>query len=327
MPNLVMYFPQSWMKNETAPLYDVYKSSPERLKTLKILIKKLSKKFRVYICCNRLGIDDRLIGKNTFTNIYEYHDIEDKCFFTKEVIVADIVFDRTDNSNLESFCNVIVNDGLFNKLTRDKWETYNFLPEYTPKSVLIKNNLDLNKAIQSINNRNQKIVLKSRYGLQGKNLFIDLPENLLNIEINKDYILQEFKDTSSGIPLIVGSTHDVRVFIANAEPILCFVRTPQKGMLVANTSQGGSVTYIDFDILPEYVIAKVRAIISRVYKIHPFAYYSIDFGIDKNNNFFVYELNSNMATPVFNNKIEYWAEKLTELINAKYLYSNKIDSF
>jgi len=134
--------------------------------------------------------------------------------------------------------------------------------------------------------------------MQGKGIVIDSPEKLSTITLEEgvEYCLQEFIDTSKGIPGIVRGYHDLRIIIVDGEIVLCHVRTPKEGSLLANVAQGGSIREVPLEIIPSNILRRVADTQAHIDQRFDFPLYSIDFGI-QNAIPFVFELNDQIGFP------------------------------
>ncbi|HSX49238.1 MAG TPA: hypothetical protein VLE44_03190, partial [Candidatus Saccharimonadales bacterium] len=143
------------------------------------------------------------------------------------------------------------------------------------------------------------IVLKPNNGLKGIGIYIGPKEKAVDFEFSKtkkEYIAQEFVDTSKGIEGLTKSNHDLRIVIVNAKIVWSHVRTPPKGSLEANVARGGSINEIDLNMIPERVkevVAKITKLFSEKYD-NPI--YSLDFGFQDGHPF-LFEINDTIGFP------------------------------
>lgn len=133
----------------------------------------------------------------------------------------------------------------------------------------------------------------------GKGIIIDFPSNMGSVELDptKKYVLQEFVDTSKGIPSITSGHHDIRIIIVNGKITLTHVRTPQKGSFLANVAQGGSIREILPEDIPDFIKDIAKNIQSIIDTNFNFPLYSIDFGVQDQRTPFVFELNDQIGFP------------------------------
>jgi glutathione synthase/RimK-type ligase-like ATP-grasp enzyme len=153
----------------------------------------------------------------------------------------------------------------------------------------------------------------------GKGIFIDIPEKLKNIPKSFPLLMQEFIDTSAGIPGITTGMHDLRVVLCNGEIIHSNIRTPGKGDKKANFSQGGSLKVIDPELLPEdlkYIVASIDFDLS----LYGERLYSLDFGLSADNEWKLIELNARPGMPSIDTEFSFLHEKLADFF-ARILHS------
>ena len=189
-------------------------------------------------------------------------------------------FDIADEIN-------VINHPLIDKFCWDKKIISDILPEDTPKTFLVNTDSGARKVVGSI--KTKKVVVKPRYGTLGKGVIITDKQWLP--EIKKNTLIQEFIDTSNGIKNVVKGYHDLRVVIINGKIDHAHVRTPKKGLLVANVALGGKKMFIKKEQIPSKIISIVNKIDLMFEKYYP-RIYSVDFLIDKSGKPFIVECNS-----------------------------------
>jgi hypothetical protein len=215
-----------------------------------------------------------------------------------EIICADAIYDRSGGLKFPPpEIKKILNTIEFKTLCNDKNCMYSLLANFMPASIEIKNQDELKTALQSF--PAEKIaVLKPANGLGGKGIFIDLPEILseVNLEPGKNYVLQQFINTSGGIKNIIPGKHDLRIIIIAGEIIMAHVRTPKEGHYLANVAQGGKIEELPLKKIPPKAMKMTREIQKIIDKKYGFPIYSIDFGFEKNRPY-VFELNDTIGLP------------------------------
>ena len=172
------------------------------------------------------------------------------------------------------------------------------LGRFMPRSFVIKNQEELLSQLKSLEGA-PLAVLKPAKGMQGKGILIDKPENLAHVvlEENSEYVLQEFVDTSQGIPGITEGYHDLRIVVVNGKITLAHVRTPKEGSLLANVALGGSIEEVPLEKIPSFILSCVQEIQAVIDEEFDFPLYSIDFGIQAGSQPFVFELNDQIGFP------------------------------
>ena len=87
------------------------------------------------------------------------------------------------------------------------------------------------------------VVLKPLSESGGKNVRIAKKRSAFpKIKIGQDYIVQEFIDSSKGIPGLTEGAHDLRVVLVNEKIIYSHIRKPKTNCLLANVALGGTIS-------------------------------------------------------------------------------------
>jgi glutathione synthase/RimK-type ligase-like ATP-grasp enzyme len=219
----------------------------------------------------------------------------------EKLIKIDLVFDWVGSllfppKNKEGLR--VVNTRQFKELACNKWEAYQMLSDYMPKTYWVGDLKNVGKLVGQITTDN--IVLKPYDGLRGKGVFIGPKEELENFKPEKPgkkYILQEFIDTSRGIPNITVGKHDLRIVVVNGQAVWCHVRIPAVGSLLANAAQGGNLTEVSYDLVPESVKKIVNIVSGNFYREYDNPIFSIDFGINEKGEPKIFEINDQIGFP------------------------------
>ena len=237
-------------------------------------------------------------GGGMFRGGWKYEN--GKFVLFNDLVKMDLVYDRTGGVTFpeEGDNLTVVNERRFKVLAWDKWAAYQVIGEYMPKTFLVESETEIPSVVAKINT--DKIVLKPFNGLKGLGVFIGRKDDAIGFKFPEKfprYIAQEFVDTSNGIPNVTPGLHDLRVAIVNSKPVWCHVRVPMEGTFLANAAQGGNLTEVDYNKVPEsvkQVVAEVSTVFNRDYD-NPI--YSLDFGIDKNGTPLIFEINDQLGFP------------------------------
>jgi glutathione synthase/RimK-type ligase-like ATP-grasp enzyme len=238
------------------------------------------------------------LGKSIFNGAWLFENGEFKQVFDK--VKIDIVYDRTGGVNFppkEDDLNVF-NNREFKILCWDKWMAYQEIGEYMPKTYWIGDKSGLKEQIKKI--KTDWLVLKPFNGLKGIGIFIGPKEEAVNFQFlgkKPKYIVQEFLDTSRGIPKITNGLHDLRVAVVNGKVVWCHVRVPIEGTFKSNAAQGGNLTEVDYDKVPESVKKIVNDVIPKFSKKYNNPSYSLDFGIGRDGIPKIFEINDQIGFP------------------------------
>lgn len=193
-------------------------------------------------------------------NISEHGSITVDTVYDKSFFVSDGQVAVFNHPEINSFC-------------IDKWKTYQQFSEYCPLTLLIHNQNELETNLSKIHT--ELVVAKPVDGGEGKNVFIVRKNEILHQQLSFPILLQEFLDSSQGIPGIMQGIHDLRIATLNGEIAYSFFRTPPKGKLIANVAQGGAFEVIDNDQIPQEAVALIKKI-DQFFEKFPSRYYGVD---------------------------------------------------
>ena len=237
------------------------------------------------------------LGNGVFTEAFllDEHGFVESYGVTK----FDVVFNK---SNFISDGSVpVFNDPFVDQICIDKYKTYELFGQYSPKTFLINDQQELLQKINDI--KTSMVVIKPLCGSEGRGVFIGPKESLELESIAYPSILQDFMDTSCGIPGVVDGYHDFRVAIYDGELLYSYVRTPPKEKFTANVAQGGTFRMIAISDIPDEIRALVEKIDQKFSHIES-RFYGVDVGMTKDGPKII-ELNSklgilpNQDDPVF----------------------------
>jgi len=199
-------------------------------------------------------------AKTTLDNLTKVEDVQ-----------VDVVFDRGGFIGRDV---LTINPPIITKIASSKIEMYKHFKEHQPNSYIGHNKKQVAKAADKL--PSEKVVVKEPEGSGGNEVYIGEKEDVLAELPNKFPVLvQEFMDTSTGVPGKVEGVHDVRLAICGGEIINYNIRSAQEGKLLANIAQGGEIMYYDVSEAPAELIALAKKIDAH-FKDLP-RYYSIDF--------------------------------------------------
>lgn len=232
------------------------------------------------------------LGKGIFEHGWKFE--QQKLVFINEKIQCQLIFNRDNLNTIPSvFDCKIINHPDLDRLCLDKYLTYKMFPEISPKTFLINSYQDFQKKLLEFNlSPSSLLVLKKNLLSSGEGVFI-LKTNEIKPNLYKDWnniLVQQFLDSSIGIPGLVEGLHDLRVTIVDGRIINSFIRKPKSGSYLANIAQGGTGFSVDKTKIPEEILQKTEFIINKIKNYKPFLI-SADF-INSNQGFKLIELNS-----------------------------------
>lgn len=211
-------------------------------------------------------------------------------------IIPDLIYDKT-KGRLETYYKKeliskrypFINDLRFTQMIDDKFLTSLLFQKWSKKNFIVRDRRELLKNIKSITT--DKVVLKPISESGGKGIQIFDKEAVSEISFDGEFIIQDFIDSSGGVPGIPSETHDFRIVLVNDSIIYCYIRKPKSGSFLANLAQGGRLAIVPIADLPtsvEPIIEYARSIFSA---FDP-KIYTIDLMFDPKGTPWVVELNS-----------------------------------
>lgn len=190
-----------------------------------------------------------------------------------ENVKADVVLEK---GGFEGSGVLVINPKFVHEITASKSETYRNFAKYQPRSVICADQAAVERAAQEI--PGNLIVVKEPVSNAGRAVQIGpKAEVLAKLPPAEAYplVVQEFIDTSVGVPGYVEGIHDVRVKIGGGEIFGGMIRTPAPGELRANLALGGSIRHLLPEELPPQAVELAREI-DCFFEKYP-RYYAIDF--------------------------------------------------
>lgn len=187
---------------------------------------------------------------------------------------ADVIFDKggfvSDNTV------PVFNHPELSRICSDKFVMYQKFSQYCPKTFLVHTQAELEEALAALTT--PMGVIKPVDGFEGNDVFIKAIKELRAGTYVFPVLVQEFMDTSGGIPGIIEGTHDLRIALFNDTILYSYVRTPPPGKFTANVAQGGTFRMVAVADLPTEVQEIVAQIDREMAQYGP-RFYGIDVGI------------------------------------------------
>jgi glutathione synthase/RimK-type ligase-like ATP-grasp enzyme len=212
-------------------------------------------------------------------------------------IKPDLIYDKT-KSRLEVYCKKelmflkydFINDLNFTRIVDDKFIIGKIFHKWSKKTWIINKSSELKKILPFL--KTDKIVLKPNNESGGKDVkILDKKDAFKKTKIDKEYLVQEFIDSSNGVPGVRKGTHDLRIVYVNNKIIYAYIREPKKGSYLANLAQGGSLTIVPISKLPKSLNPIIKYA-NEVFETFTPKVYCIDFMFDENGRPWIVELNS-----------------------------------
>ncbi len=230
-------------------------------------------------------------GDDVFEPVSDYTG--DTIVPTTKRVVADVIYNlgNIPGEDFKTFRAGITNTPVFKRFCFSKWDTYQYLSEFSPQTIPVLTEAEFASAAERI--KTDTVVFKPNKGMNGVAVRIfekttilplDAAPNLrldeeMKIEINKGAILQEFVDTKNGIPGICDSYHDLRIVTINGKIVLTHVRIPESGSRIANYQQGATIRELALEMLPKEIISFYTKVHKKIIARFPKPMYSMDIGM------------------------------------------------
>lgn len=246
---------------------------------------KLGELFHQYGAeCYLVRAQETYLGGNRFSGGWKF---ESGAFLRiNGLIEVDVIFNK-GILEVDEKANMVVPPEM-DVLCTNKERTYELFEEFCPKTVEVQNEKDLVSAIEGI--PSNIVVAKPLDAYGGEGVMIGPKEEILQKVRHFPYLIQEFIDTSMGIPGITESRHDFRIIIIDGEVVSTLLRVPKSGSLISNVAQGGSASVVPLEKIPP----KVWELVKRVdveFSRFPHRIYSIDMGLHQGRDWKIIELN------------------------------------
>lgn len=236
------------------------------------------------------GIENHL-GNGVFTNGYQLINGTFKKY--PDRIHARVVYNKAPLHSNGGRSWTVVNKWDLMKQMQDKFMTYRLFHAYMKPTYRVKNKAQFHRTLPRI--RTNLAVFKPVSGNSGKGITIDTHAGLRKRVRQYDGLLQEFIDTSHGLPGISTSYHDVRLVLMNGSVVQTYARTPKAGSYLANAAQGGKMFEVSAADIPQrafHIAKKIDHYFSR----YEDRIYTVDFGFEYGQPFLI-ELNPQPGLP------------------------------
>ncbi len=225
------------------------------------------------------------IWNSEFSNSWQFKDWE---LVETWHLKVDILYNKwyfVPDNNIEIFNNIKLDE-----ICTNKWKTYDLFKEFCPKTILAWNEEEFLECLTKINT--SKIVIKPLNEEEGNGVFIGDEDYIKKCPKQYPILIQEFIDSSNGIPWIIKWIHDLRVAVINGKILYSFIRTPAEWELLANVARGWKLEIIDIKKLPKEVLNITKHIDDKFKKFDK-RFYWIDMAFT-NNGIKIIELNSQL---------------------------------
>jgi glutathione synthase/RimK-type ligase-like ATP-grasp enzyme len=201
------------------------------------------------------------LGNGRFKTAYtaDIKTLPDKLKRISDVQV-DLVFDRAEHDAFAGRDITVINSATLRKIANNKIEMYRHFSHLQALSVVVGSRTELERAFETVPGKN--IVAKEPEGSGGRAVHIGSKSKILAQVPDDRYplLVQEFLDTSMGVPGHKPGIHDIRISVCGGNIIGYYIRVAKPGAYHSNVSQGGKMVFLPIDTVPAAVEAMVREI-------------------------------------------------------------------
>ncbi|MDR1197156.1 MAG: hypothetical protein LBL08_02700 [Candidatus Nomurabacteria bacterium] len=234
---------------------------------------------------------DSYIGQGQFGNYWRMDNETGELHKIESTIQPAIIYDKGHISFYDG-CFTIFNHPDLARLGRNKWSQYGLFAKFMPETYIADDETSLEKCLHDI--AGNMVVIKPLDQNSGNGIFIGKKTSAVG---QKEFpaIVQEYHETSSGVPGVASGRHDIRLIIMNGKICVAAVREPKGDKLLANTHQGGSIRFFDPQLLPDVVLTMAKAVDEKLKK-YGNRLYSSDFLFD-GKKWYLIEINDRPGLP------------------------------
>lgn len=245
------------------------------------------KKFAVFLVRGA----DKHIGNGVFTDGYRVTRGTFKRFNKK--IYARVVFNKAPLKSNGGRDWSILNQWQLIQITDNKWRTYQLLKKFMKPTFRTTDKKSFAAALKKI--KGERVVYKPIHGSEGKGIVIGSKTVVAKKLRRYDGLIQEYIDTSSGVPGVCRERHDMRVLLMNGTIVQSYVRIPRPDSHLANIAQGGRMLEIPYSAIPP-AAKKIVKQIDRLFRHISPRMYAVDFGFEQGRPY-IFELNPRAGFP------------------------------
>jgi glutathione synthase/RimK-type ligase-like ATP-grasp enzyme len=183
----------------------------------------------------------------------------------------------------------MVNDPAFTAHAGSKFFVSQAFKDFLKPYFSVTSPTELQTCLQQI--PGARVVAKPDRGNSGEGVLILDRADLLRAIPAFPFLIQEFIDSSAGIPGVMKGLHDLRLIFSNTELVYAYYRTPKSGSYLANVARGGTQTMLATEQIPASVWPIVDAV-QKYYADFAAKIYTIDLMFDRKGTPWIVELNT-----------------------------------
>jgi glutathione synthase/RimK-type ligase-like ATP-grasp enzyme len=229
-----------------------------------------------------------------FSSYFTYNEAEKTYEHVKEPVTADLILNRDSENTIPRIedC-TILNHPDFDEICRDKVKTAEHLEEVSGVTRIVNSYAEAQEAFEAI--PSDLIVMKPRFGEQAFGVYI-LERSKIDESLYEDWsdiIVQEFLDSSQGIPGLVEGVHEINIFAVNGTFAGARMKKPPEGELISSATGAvvGEVWGLHRDQIPDELWQETQKISEQFSEFRP-QLFRADFVRNSDGRYKLIEINS-----------------------------------
>jgi glutathione synthase/RimK-type ligase-like ATP-grasp enzyme len=175
-------------------------------------------------------------------------------------VTVDVVFERAESAPFAARDIAVVNPESLRLIANNKIAIYQQFAGLQPFSIIVRSPSELLLAVAKI--AGDIIVVKEEEGYGGHAVYIGNKQEIFKQMPENTYplLVQEFLDTSGGVPGQGRGVHDVRLEICGGEITSYYIRFAKPGSYHSNVHRGGRMKFLPVERVPDELRAAVKQI-------------------------------------------------------------------
>jgi glutathione synthase/RimK-type ligase-like ATP-grasp enzyme len=213
----------------------------------------------------------------------------------------------TDDAN-------VLNKRAIEQLCSDKMRICELFPELFPRTLRTDDEAQARSALEKVGT--DWVVLKPVDGWGGSKIWIGPKSEAMEHIEPYPVLIQEYIDTSGGIPGFPGLKHDFRTIIMNGKVLTTFLRIPKEGSFISNVGKGGHVIVVPPEKCPAEPLEFAR-IVDKEFQKYGNRMYSVDCAMDRSGTWKLIELNDQpglMTREDFGKYVDEYYDRLSDFL-------------
>lgn len=225
-----------------------------------------------------IGDQESYLGNGVFSKAWKPVKTDSKIEYIEHgETKLDLIFDKDFFEDDDTV--PVINSKLLKEICQNKHLSYEVLQEFQPRSSVVYDDEEFDRALAGL--PGDTVVVKGLLGSSGDAVFVGARSEAKSgvQHVTYPYQVQEFIETSGGIPGVVDGRHDLRLLMMGDEPIIATLRTPPAGGFKSNIGYGGTNRLVGLHELPDELFALAAQVDAVLAQYARYRLYSADFGL------------------------------------------------